>query len=163
MISSVVDGVFIHVRDLRQAAEWYAALLGKPVKADELERGYYTLNDPDQRPWITLDAHQNDESFQFAPAPHPVLSLATDDLKRARARLVQLGARRVGPVRQPHPGLSCVTFHDPDGNALMLIERRLGAAAPAPSAEKPAPSPELEPEPVGPDEGPEPDSSAPWD
>lgn len=167
MISSVVDGVFIHVRDLRQAAEWYAALLGKPVKADELERGYYTLNDPDQRPWITLDAHQNDDAFQFAPAPHPVLSLAADDLKRARTRLVQLGARRVGPVRQVHPGLSCVTFQDPDGNALMLIERRVVAAAPAPPAPLPAPEvvPAIEPtaEPVDPGESPEPDTSAPWD
>ncbi|NEX94760.1 VOC family protein [Caulobacter sp. 17J65-9] len=124
MISTVVDGVFIHVRDLRAAAEWYGALLGRPLKPDELERGYYTLNEPDQRPWITLDDHSNDAAFQFAPAPHPVLSLLTDDLKAARARLVKLGARRVGPVREVHPGLSCVTFHDPDGNALMLVERR---------------------------------------
>ncbi len=123
VIRNVLDGVFIHVRDLRRAARWYSALLGLPLKEDELARHYYTLNAPHERPWITLDDHAADPDFEFRPAPHPICSFLTADLEAARTHLRTLGTPWTGEIREVHPGLRAMTVRDPDGNALMLIER----------------------------------------
>ncbi|WP_157464915.1 VOC family protein [Deinococcus apachensis] len=121
---NVLDGVFLHVRDLRHAAAWYSAVFDLPLKEHELARNYYTLNAPGERPWITLDDHAADPSFVFQPAPHPVCTFLATDLAAAQARLVALDAGWVGEVTPVHPGLSSLLFRDPDGNMLMAIERR---------------------------------------
>lgn len=118
-----VDGVFLHVRDLRQAATWYSAAFGLPLKENELARNYYTLNGTGHRPWITLDAHAADPDFVFQPAAHPVCAFVATDLSAAYRHLQQLGAHMVGDIQHVHPGLSCFTCRDPDGNALMVIQR----------------------------------------
>lgn len=122
-LSNSVDGLFLHVRDLRQAATWYSAAFGLPLKEHELARNYYTLNAPGQLPWITLDDHAADPSFTFQPAPHPVCTFIATDLTAAFAHLQRLGAEMVGGIEDVHPGLRSFTFRDPDGNALMVIQR----------------------------------------
>ncbi|WP_295822832.1 VOC family protein [uncultured Deinococcus sp.] len=122
-LSPSIDGVFIHVRHLRRAAEWYSAVFALPIKEHELSQNYYTLNAPDQRPWITLDDHAADPAFHFRPAPHPICTFVSTDLVAARDHLAALGAELVGDVTEVHPGLSSLAFRDPDGNLLMAICR----------------------------------------
>ena len=118
----ILDGLFIHVRDLERSARWYSALLDLPVDEQALNRDYYTLNASHERPWITLDAHANDPHFTFAPAPHPICSFVTADLDLARERVLALGGQ-ADSIRDVHPGLRALRVMDMDGNALMLIER----------------------------------------
>lgn len=118
-----VDGVFIHVRDLRRAAEWYSAAFGLPLKEEELRRHYYTLNVPGEQPWVTLGDHRADPAFEFQSAAHPILSFHSHDLRAAREHLQALGAPFVGAVEEAHPGLAYFVFRDPDGNALMVLQR----------------------------------------
>ncbi|GAA5533310.1 VOC family protein [Deinococcus aluminii] len=118
-----VDGVFIHVRNLRRAAEWYSAAFGVPLKEEELQRHYYTLNVSGEQPWVTLDDHGADPAFEFQPAAHPILSFYSRDLSAAREHLRTLGALSVGEIEEAHPGLAYFVFRDPDGNALMALQR----------------------------------------
>ncbi|MDK2013486.1 MULTISPECIES: VOC family protein [unclassified Deinococcus] len=121
--TAILDGLFIHVRDLERSARWYSALLDLPLDEHALDRHYYTLNATHERPWITLDAHANDPHFSFAPAPHPICSFVTADLGVARERVLALGGQ-ADEIMDVHPGLRALRLLDVDGNALMLVERR---------------------------------------
>ncbi len=120
---NTIDGVFLHVRDLRRAAEWYSAVFDLPLKEHELERNYYTLNMPGTRPWITLDDHAADPAYVFQPSLQPACNFLATDLAAARAHLLALGAAWAGEITAVHAGLASFLFRDPDGNMLMVVQR----------------------------------------
>ena len=118
-LSTRVGQVFIPVRDMPAAVDWYARLFGFDVDAGQLGHGEAIFDIPTEAPpYLCLDAHEPD-FVASGPARYVFL---TDDLDATVAHLRRVGARDVSAV-EDIGSLCFVTFRDPDGNLLMAAQR----------------------------------------
>jgi predicted enzyme related to lactoylglutathione lyase len=119
-LSTRVGQVFIPVRDMPTAVEWYSRLFGFDVDAGRLGHEDTIFDIPtDAPPYVCLDANQPD--FE-ASGPARCFFL-TDDLRATVAHVEEVGGRDVSAI-EDIGSLCFVTFRDPDGNLLMAAERR---------------------------------------
>jgi catechol 2,3-dioxygenase-like lactoylglutathione lyase family enzyme len=118
-LSSRVGQVFIPVRDMPAAVDWYSRLFGFDVDEGRLGHEDAIFDIPtDGPPYLCLDAHQPD----FVASGPARCFFLTDDLDATVAHLGVVDARDVSPV-EDIGSLSFVTFRDPDGNLLMAAQR----------------------------------------
>ena len=118
-LSTRVGQVFIPVRDMPAAVDWYSRLFGLGVDAGQLGHEDTIFDIPtDAPPYLCLDANQPD-FVASGPARYFFL---TDDLDATVAHLGSVGARDVSSV-EDIGSLRFVTFRDPDGNLLMAAQR----------------------------------------
>jgi catechol 2,3-dioxygenase-like lactoylglutathione lyase family enzyme len=119
-LSTRVGQVFIPVRDMPAAVEWYSRLFGFDVDAGRLGHGDTIFDIPTESPpYVCLDANQ--PAF-VASGPARCFFL-TDDLDATVTHLQAMNAPEISPV-EDIGSLRFVTFGDPDGNMLMAAERR---------------------------------------
>jgi predicted enzyme related to lactoylglutathione lyase len=117
-IDNVVESVFIHVSDLRRAAEWYSMVLGLPLLEERLNGGNVYWLMLQNGTGIILDDNKSNEP----DAPHVRLMYKTSDIEEAYRYLDQQGVRPLYPIERPHPGLAFFIFTDADGNSIMVTE-----------------------------------------
>ena len=118
-LSTRVGQVFIPVRDMPAAVDWYSRLFGLGVDAGQIGHEDTIFDIPtDAPPYLCLDANQPD-FVASGPARYFFL---TDDLDATVAHLGSVGARDVSSV-EDIGSLRFVTFRDPDGNLLMAAQR----------------------------------------
>lgn len=118
-LSTRVGQVFVPVRDMPAAVDWYSRLFGLGVDAGQLGHEDTIFDIPtDAPPYLCLDANQPD-FVASGPARYFFL---TDDLDATVAHLGSVGARDVSSV-EDIGSLRFVTFRDPDGNLLMAAQR----------------------------------------
>ncbi|WP_165822369.1 VOC family protein [Paenibacillus montanisoli] len=117
-IENAVDSVFVHVTDLRRAAEWYSMVMGLPVLEERLNGGNVY--------WLKLQGGTglilDDNRSNAADTPHVRFMYKTDDIDAALRYLEGKGISTLGGIERPHPGLAFMRFIDPDGNALMVTQ-----------------------------------------
>ncbi|GAB2746049.1 VOC family protein [Nocardioides pakistanensis] len=119
-LSTRVGQVFIPVRNMPAAVEWYSRLFGFDADAGHLGHADTIFDIPtDGPPYLCLDANQ--PGF-VASGPARYFFL-TEDLDSTVAHLMALGADDVSDV-EDIGSLRFVTFRDPDGNLLMASELR---------------------------------------
>ncbi|MGG4552330.1 VOC family protein [Paenibacillus humicus] len=118
-IHNRVDTIFIHVSDLKRAAQWYSKLLGIEVEVGEFPGPIYTLPMGEGRPGLTLDNHCLDEMYQFTPSNQPLFNLSCENIHEAYQHVQSLGAEIVTEI-QTFPDLAEFSFKDPDGNIIMV-------------------------------------------
>ncbi|MGZ5418208.1 MAG: VOC family protein [Nocardioides sp.] len=119
-LSSRVGQVFIPVRDMPSAVDWYSRLFGFAVEAGQLGHEDTTFDIPtDAPPYLCLDANQPD----FVASGPARYFFVTDNLGATVAHLRMVDARDVSSVEDVG-SLRFVTFRDPDGNLLMAAELR---------------------------------------
>lgn len=112
----------LSVRDRHASAAWYREMLGFEALYHADEAGWSELST--FTPGVTLGLGE-----QAEPAPGntvPVFGVA--DIAAARAGLEAAGARFDGETEVVEGMVATATFHDPDGNALMLAEDLTGGA-----------------------------------
>jgi len=118
-LSTRVGQVFIPVRDMPAAVDWYSRLFGLDVDAGRLGHDDTIFDIPtDAPPYLCLDANQPD----FVASGPARCFFLTGDLDATVAHLRVVGARDVSSV-EDIGSLRFVTFRDPDGNLLMAAQR----------------------------------------
>jgi len=118
-LSTRVGQVFIPVRDMPAAVDWYSRLFGLDVDAGRLGHDDTIFDIPtDAPPYLCLDANQPD----FVASGPARCFFLTGDLDATVAHLRMVGARDVSSV-EDIGSLRFVTFRDPDGNLLMAAQR----------------------------------------
>jgi catechol 2,3-dioxygenase-like lactoylglutathione lyase family enzyme len=119
-IENRVSGIFVHVSDLRRAAEWYNELLGLPLNEEMLGDGsgpvyWYYL--PGTSLILDNDAH-NRLNSQWTKANAPQFMFSCRDIDAAYAYV----QKKAKPLFEPerHPGMAYFNFSAPDGRVFMV-------------------------------------------
>ncbi|NBN78006.1 VOC family protein [Microvirga tunisiensis] len=115
--------IAMSVKDRHRSADWYKEMLGFETIFQIEEAGWSELQTNTQNVTLGLGEH-------VQPAPGncvPVFGIA--DLDAARAKLEGVGVRFDGPTEVIEGMVKLATFFDPDGNALMLAQNLMPAAA----------------------------------
>jgi catechol 2,3-dioxygenase-like lactoylglutathione lyase family enzyme len=113
MIDNEIGAVFVPVRDIEAARDWYCGILGLEPRGD-IQFGHLYVVPMRNGSGLVLDAKD------FA-GPHdrkPAFHFNTDDVAGAYASLRDRGVELVGEVVD---GIF-FTFKDPDGNLLMVAD-----------------------------------------
>ncbi|WP_069733985.1 VOC family protein [Pseudorhizobium pelagicum] len=110
VIESEIGGVFVPVRDIEAARDWYCRLLSRSPAGDVLFGHLYVLSMKGST-GLLLDS----KDFKGPHAGKPIFHFNTSDLGGARSHALSIGAANVSPIVDG----AFFTFNDPDGNLLM--------------------------------------------
>lgn len=117
-IQRIVGQVFIPVRDMPASIRWYAALLGfEPV--DPSHGGTIADIPTDGPTRLALDANRD----EFDTSGPPRFFFWTDDMDATVQHLADLDVTVTSDV-EDIGSVAFVQFEDPDGNPLMVCQRR---------------------------------------
>ncbi|MCJ8008653.1 VOC family protein [Lederbergia wuyishanensis] len=114
-IAPYIGSVFVHVKDMNRAFNWYAKFLGVSVppgpydKVFSLQLSNLTL---------LLDAHRSDH---FQPSEHPLFTFSTDDIDKTYNFLKNNNIVIIGEIER-FPDISFVTIIDSEGNQIMIVQ-----------------------------------------
>ncbi|AZS15020.1 VOC family protein [Paenibacillus lutimineralis] len=115
IVTSKISGIFIPVKDITAARDWYCSLLG--LEPDlEIISGHLCCIPMDNNGLnVILDSKVYAEDTY---ARTPMFHFDTDDIERAYQYVQQLGAELVTSIEHGH----WFNFKDPDGNMLMICK-----------------------------------------
>lgn len=117
-VENRVASIFVHVTDLRRAAEWYSGLFGLPILEERLSGGpVYWFDMPGTG--LVLDSNSNNRLRPgWREDMQPLVMLPCRDIDRAYA----YAAGKAEPLMEPerHPGMAYFNFRAPDGRAYMV-------------------------------------------
>ncbi|WP_336771979.1 VOC family protein [Paenibacillus sp. MMO-58] len=114
-VKASIGSIFIHVRNMERAANWYAALLGIELIDPSFDSVFPLKVD---NAFLILDANRADS---FQPSELPLFSFPTDDIEETVAFLDDLQVELVGQPER-FPDISFVTVKDSEGNRLMFVQ-----------------------------------------
>ncbi|MFE5322209.1 VOC family protein [Paenibacillus sp. NPDC056579] len=115
IILSKVGAVFIPVRDIKEAREWYCSILGLEPTF-EIIAGHLCCIPLDNNGLnLVLDSKIYDEDSYFR---HPAFHFNTNDIHKAYQFLKDLKVELVTDIEHGH----WFNFKDPDGNMLMICK-----------------------------------------
>ncbi|MEF2967171.1 VOC family protein [Paenibacillus sp. M1] len=117
-IENRVGSVFVHVTDLRRAAEWYSRLLGLPIMEERLNGGPVYWFDF-QGAHLILDSDAaNRENPDWSEEMMPRIMFPTRDIDLAYQYIRDKGVTVWEPER--HGTMAFFNFRDPEGNTQMV-------------------------------------------
>jgi predicted enzyme related to lactoylglutathione lyase len=117
-IKSMVNNVFIHVKDLRKSAQWYSELLGLQFDSANVESPVYNIPVTSET-GLSLDDHAFDPAFQFAPSKHVLFNLYVENIDEAYVFLKERNVNIVTDIERIGE-FAYFNFEDLDGNVLMI-------------------------------------------
>ncbi|MFD0675244.1 VOC family protein [Cohnella sp. GCM10027633] len=115
VIENRIHFVFVPVRNMERAVNFYSRILGLTIKPGP----YGTIYNLDiQSPNIVLDSNLEEG---FLPAKHPLFSFISNDLKHAQQLITNEG----GVVRDfvSFDDISFFVFDDLDGNRITIVNK----------------------------------------
>jgi catechol 2,3-dioxygenase-like lactoylglutathione lyase family enzyme len=114
-----IDFVVVNVADLDRSERFYRETLGLRVPLTESSERWRELDSPPVALALRLDA--------ASPGVNAAVALAVEDV---RAAVEELRAAGVPILLEPYDTEVCVTamIRDPDGNLLLLHQRKDGSA-----------------------------------
>lgn len=107
-----VDSVFVKVRDLEKAIEWYTKTLGLSVRWRNDEGGFAALDIGGTT--ITFELEKDSESFK--PSEEATFILFVRDIEEAHTGLTSQGVE-AGPIEMLYD-VRWFWFKDQDGNKI---------------------------------------------
>lgn len=113
----------VFVRDIRKAKDFYATILGLPLKNDGIAQGYCVFGAGNCELVVEAlppDAPQED---QVLVGRFTGLSFQVPDVQAKHAQLAAKGVVFSGPPEEQFWGGVLATFRDPEGNALQIVQR----------------------------------------
>lgn len=113
MIRNEIGAVFVPVRDVEKARDWYCRLLGLP-EGGETPFGHLYVVPMGDGSGLVLDS----KGFSAPRDGKPIFHFNTRDVPAAHARCAELGVDSLGPITD---GVF-FTLKDPDGNLLMVAD-----------------------------------------
>jgi predicted enzyme related to lactoylglutathione lyase len=112
----------IFVRDMIAARNFYAQVLGLPIKADGSQHGYCVFNAGGADLVVESVADDADEEERALVGRFTGLSFKVDDIRAKHQALVALGVAFTEAPEKQFWGGTLATFQDPSGNGLQLVE-----------------------------------------
>ncbi|WP_400163069.1 VOC family protein [Brevibacillus sp. TJ4] len=113
-ISNQIGAVFVPVRDIERARDWYSAILDLPIEGD-IQFGHLYCIPMESGTQLVLDSKiYREESRRETPLFH----FNTDDIDAAYADLKEKDVTILTDIEHGH----WFTFQDPDGNVLMVCK-----------------------------------------
>jgi catechol 2,3-dioxygenase-like lactoylglutathione lyase family enzyme len=117
-----IDAVFLPVKDLEKAIDWYVENLGLSLRF--MQKGVASFNVSEtpltllqyKYPGFTEPPSRN---FEFKPRTEIFFNFYTSDIRAAHKRLRERGVK-VGEIKN-NDGLQEFDFYDPDGNHLSVV------------------------------------------
>ncbi|MFD1954700.1 VOC family protein [Paenibacillus thailandensis] len=110
-IQNEIGGVFIPVKDIEAARDWYCGLLGLPNDGELFFGHIYVI--PMNGPNIVLDSKIYDPERIYKV---PAFQLRTDDIHQAYEYMKSKNVELVTGIENNH----WFNFKDPNGNLLMV-------------------------------------------
>jgi len=113
-ISNVIGNIFVHVRRMKRAIEWYGMLMSMPTYGYVLERPHYMF-DMENGTNMLLD----DNRFN-RQASYPYMMIKADNITAAYDYIQSNRIDIVSEIETPFPELSHFTIKDPENRLVMI-------------------------------------------
>lgn len=117
-IKNQMNGVFIHVSNLKESVKWYSDLMGLEVELNQVESPVYNLPVIGSTS-LTLDDHTFDPSFKHSTSPSPIFNLYAPDINEAYDYCKKKGLEIVRETEWVGT-TAWFNIKDPDGNVVMI-------------------------------------------
>ncbi|MFE8700080.1 VOC family protein [Cytobacillus sp. FJAT-54145] len=117
-IKNQMNGVFVHVSNLKAAVEWYSHLLGLEIDINQVESPVYNIPITGSTS-LTLDDHTFDPNFVHVSTPNPIFNLFAPDINQAYD---YIKSKEIEIVREIEWVGETAWFNvkDLDGNVVMI-------------------------------------------
>lgn len=112
-VHASIGAIFVPVRDIESARDWYVKLLEPPTAPDVLleHLAVFPLSGGSSNLVLDSRIHRTGEHRST-----PLFHFNADDAERARDHVQAVGGSDVSSIQHGH----WFTFADPDGNVLMV-------------------------------------------
>ena len=117
-ILNQMNGVFVHVTNLKVSAKWYGELVGIEVNIDEVSSPVFNLPITGTTS-LTLDDHSFDPHFKRVISPNPLFNLFAPNIDEAYQYVVNKGIEIVREIEWVEE-TAWFNIKDPDGNVVMI-------------------------------------------
>lgn len=117
-VKNQMNGVFIHVSNLKESAKWYCELLGIEVDLEKIESPIYNVPIVGTTS-LTLDDHAFDPYFKHHASPSPVFNFYAPNIDEAYQYIKEKGYQIVRDIEW-HYEMAWFNISDPDGNTIMI-------------------------------------------
>ncbi|MCM3130058.1 MULTISPECIES: VOC family protein [unclassified Paenibacillus] len=126
-IENRITSLFVHVTDLRRAAEWYSQLLGLQVREERLTSGpVYWFDLPEAH--LILDSNtENRKNPEWREEMKPRFMLACSNIDEAYEHTEHKAVTYSKPSH--HGSMAYFNFSDLEGNTLMVSRNTASAEA----------------------------------
>lgn len=81
-IKNQMNGIFVHVTDLKRSAQWYSDLVGLSIDLDQVKSPVFNLPVTGTTS-LTLDDHTFDPNFKHQVTPNPLFNLFAPNIDAA--------------------------------------------------------------------------------
>ena len=117
-IKNQMNGVFVHVTNLKEAVKWYTDLLGQEIDLEEVHSPVYNIPVSGTTS-LTLDDHSFDPQFKQSISNNPIFNFFAPDIEEAYQYIKE---RNIEIVREIEWVGDTAWFNvkDPDGNVVMI-------------------------------------------
>jgi predicted enzyme related to lactoylglutathione lyase len=117
-IKNQMNGVFVHVTNLKEAVKWYTDLLGLEIDLAEVHSPVYNIPVSGTTS-LTLDDHSFDPQFKQSISNSPIFNFFAPDIEEAYQYIKE---RNIEIVREIEWVGDTAWFNvkDPDGNVVMI-------------------------------------------
>ncbi|WP_226680602.1 VOC family protein [Sutcliffiella horikoshii] len=117
-IKNQMNGVFIHVSNLKKSAQWYSELLGLDLNLDSVQSPVYNIPLVGSSS-LTLDDHTFDPGFKYMPTDAPLFNFYAPDINEAYQYIQAKGIEIVREIERVGE-TAWFNIKDPDGNVVMI-------------------------------------------
>ena len=117
-INNQVNGIFVHVTDLKKSVGWYADLIGVEVDLDQVQSPVFNLPVTGTTP-VALDDHVFDPQYKHQPSPNPLFNFFAPDIDEAYQFVTSKGIKVVREIEWAGE-TAWFNIEDPDGNVIMI-------------------------------------------
>ncbi|MFC3040794.1 VOC family protein [Virgibacillus xinjiangensis] len=117
-IKNQMNGVFVHVTNLKESAKWYTDLLGLDIDLDQVTSPVFNIPITGTTS-LTLDDHTFAPAFTHSPSANPIFNLYAPTIEEAYEYIKDKG---IDIVREIEWAGDTAWFNikDPDGNVVMI-------------------------------------------
>ena len=117
-IQNQMNGVFVHVTDLKASAKWYGDLVGLDIDTQSISSPVFNvpINGTTS---LTLDDHTFDPTFKRVISPSPLFNLFAPDIEEAARYVMEKGIEIVRDIEWVGE-TAWFNIKDPDGNVVMI-------------------------------------------
>ncbi|NLP51407.1 VOC family protein [Bacillus sp. RO1] len=117
-IKNQMNGVFIHVTNLKKSAQWYSDLLGLDLNLDSVQSPVYNIPLVGSSS-LTLDDHTFDPGFKHMPSDAALFNFYAPDIDEAYQYIQTKGIEIIREMERVGE-TAWFNIKDPDGNVVMI-------------------------------------------
>lgn len=119
-IKNQMNGVFVHVSDLKVLAKWYCDLLGIDIDLKKVSSPVFNVPVTGTTS-LTLDDHTFDPTYRHKVSSSPIFNFYAPDIDDAYTYIKSKGIVIVRNMERVE-GTAWFNIQDPDGNVLMICD-----------------------------------------